>query len=208
MKDVMMKLRLIAALLTASTLPLAMPISASAQMQSDGYKFLKAVRDQDVLKTKELFDEPGSTVINTRDFSTGEGALHIVVKRRDVSWINFLAQAGANLEIRDNEGKTPLTLATQLGFIDGVRVLLARNADVNSANTRGESALIFAVQARDANMVKLLVDNGANPDQKDRITGNSARDYASRDARNDSILRILDSAKPKKSRSNSSFGPF
>src|SRR3546814_15457747 len=82
---------------------------AGAQMQSDSYKFLKAVRDQDALKAKELFDRPGSTIVNSRDYSTGESALHIVVKRRDVAWINFPFDGGANLARRDAEGRpTPI----------------------------------------------------------------------------------------------------
>src|SRR3546814_21158085 len=81
---------------------------AAAQFQSHAYQFLKAVRDQDALKAEEFFDKPGSTVVNSRDYSTGETGLHIVVKRRDVPWINFLANAGANLEARDDEGRTPL----------------------------------------------------------------------------------------------------
>src|SRR3546814_3388476 len=88
------------------------------------------------LCSSDLFDKPGSTVVNSRDYSTGETGLHIVVKRRDVPWINFLANAGANLEARDAEGRTPLILAAQLGFADGVRVLLLRGADPNGVNGR------------------------------------------------------------------------
>lgn len=204
-----MRFGLIAAAAAAFLVAPAMTtVPAAAQMQSDSYKFLKAVRDQDVLKAKELFDEPGSTVINTRDYSTGESALHIVIKRRDVSWINFLGNAGANMEIRDNQGRTPLMLAAQLGFIDGIRVLLYRGADVNATNSRGETALIFAVQARDPNTVRVLIDEGADPDQKDHFTGKSARDYAAADSRSAAILKILESAKPKKKRSGSAIGPF
>lgn len=191
-----------AALLTSVAVP------AGAQMQSDSYKFLKAVRDQNVLQAKELFDKPGSTVINSRDYSTGETALHVVIKRRDLGWINFLANAGANLETRDQEGRTPLILAAQLGFVDGVRVLLTRGADVNGTNSRGESALIYAVQARDATTVRVLIDGGADPDQQDRFTGNSARDYAKADSRSANLLKIMENAKPKKkSGSTVIFGP-
>src|SRR3546814_488693 len=174
----------------AATLLMIAGAPAGAQMQSDSYKFLKAVRDQDALKAKELFDRPGSTIVNSRDYSTGESALHIVVKRRDVAWINFLSDGGANLESRDAEGRTPLILASQLGFIDGVRVLLFRGADVNASNSRGETALIFAVQRRDLNVARALIDHGADPDQADHFTGNSARDYAIRDSRDAGWLKI------------------
>lgn len=181
---------------------------ATAQIRSDAYSFLKAVRDQDVLGAKALFDKPGSTVVNSRDYTTGETGLHIVVKRRDVPWINFLAQAGSNLELRDNEGRTPLILAAQLGFVDGIRVLLANGADVNGTNSRGETALIYAVQARDIAATRALVEGGADPDQHDRFTGNSPRDYATRDTRGGPILQILQGAQPKKKASGATLiGP-
>ncbi len=182
----------------AAALLMMMGAPAGAQLQSDAYKFLKAVRDQDALAAKTLFDKPGSTVVNTRDYSTGETALHIVVKRRDVAWINFLANAGANLEGRDKDGQTPLILAAQLGFVDGIRTLLYHGADVNGTNSRGETALILAVQARDPGSVRALIDGGADPDQSDRFSGNSARDYATRDGRSAAILQIMQNAHPKK----------
>src|SRR3546814_12243525 len=94
--------------------------------------------------------------------------------------------------------RSPLIRAAQLGFADGVRVLLLRGADPNGVNGRGETALIFAVQTRDATTVRALIDGGADPDQTDRFTGNSARDYAKRDSRSAALLKIMESAKPKK----------
>src|SRR3546814_7667858 len=60
----------------AATLLMIAGAPAGAQMQSDSYKFLKAVRDQDALKAKELFDRPGSTIVNSRDYSTGRSEEH------------------------------------------------------------------------------------------------------------------------------------
>ena len=200
--------RIILRAMQAALLLMAFAAPAVAQMRSDSYNFLKAVRDQDALAAKALFDKPGSTVVNARDYTTGETGLHIVIKRRDVAWINFLVQAGANPEVRDNEGRTPLILAAQLGFVDGVRALLARGADVNGTNTRGETALLFAAQARDLATARALIEGGADPDQTDRISGNSARDYATRDPRGGPLLQIMQNARPKKKASGTGFiGP-
>lgn len=176
----------------AAMAALAMLIPAAAQAQfSDSYSFLKAVRDRDGDKATTMLNEPGSTVVNTRDISTGETALHIVTARRDLTWIGFLLQRGANPNARDKDGVTPLMLATTLRFVDGAETLLKRNARVDETNNSGETALIRAVQLRDLPMVRLLLKNGADPDKQDTIAGQSARDYATSDFRNPQILEAV-----------------
>jgi ankyrin repeat protein len=174
-------------------------LSAPAAAQfSDSYKFLKAVRDRDGAKVQETVNQPGSTLINAKDYGTGEAALHIVVKRRDQAWLSFLLAKGARTDIRDNDGNTPLAIAAQLGFGEGVQTLLEQGAGVNVANNRGETPLILAVHNRDLATVRYLIANGANPLQADRIAGKSARDYATEDRRSATILKLLDEAKPAK----------
>lgn len=170
---------------------------ASAQF-SDSYKFLKAVRDKDGTVVTEMVEKPGATIINTRDFSTGETGLHIVIKRRDAQWLSFLLAKGANPNLRDGEGNTPMLTAAQLRFADGIQVLVDNKADVNGANNRGETPLILAVQTRDIASVRILLTAGANPRQPDRIAGMSARDYAARDGRSEMIVKMIDDAKAVK----------
>lgn len=182
---------------TMAMLAMAMLAMPAAAQFSDGYKFLKAVRDKDGGIVTEMIDQPGSTIINTRDYGTGDGALHIVVKRRDAQWLAFLLSKGARRDIRDAEGNTPLITAALLGFQEGIQ-LLAQGPVVNIGNNRGETALIVAVQKRDVATVRLLLAAGANPRQNDRIAGMSARDYAAQDRRSGAILKMLDEAKAAK----------
>lgn len=184
------------ALAAALLVPALAPVLSYAQF-SDSYNFLKAVRDRDGAKVTEFVNEPGATVINTKDNTTGETALHIVVARRDAVWIGFMLAKGAKPNLTDNNGTTPLMLAAQLRFVDGARLLLGNGALVDKANDRGETPLIRAVQLRDLAMVRLLVANGANADKVDSLAGMSARDYAKRDTRSTTILEALDAAKPK-----------
>ncbi|WP_373489709.1 ankyrin repeat domain-containing protein [Parasphingorhabdus sp.] len=168
-------------------------VPASAQF-SASYNFLKAVDDRDGEEANKFLNQPGTVIINTRDNSTGRGALHIVVERKDATWLAFLLQKGANPNIRDKEGLTPLMQATQLRFLDGAKILLSQNADVNGTNKQGESALIRAVQLRDSEMVRLLLASGADPDRTDTLAGLSARDYAQRDRRAAGILSEIEKA--------------
>ncbi|WP_380873086.1 hypothetical protein ACFB49_39310 [Sphingomonas sp. DBB INV C78] len=182
----------------AAAIGLALMATPATAQFSDSYNFLKAVRDKDGAKVTEAVEKPGSTIINTKDYSTGETALHIVVKRRDAQWLSFLLAKGANPNMRDGEGNTPMLTAAQLRFADGIQVLADGKADVNGANGRGETPLIIAVQNRDSASVRILLAAGANPKQPDRVTGQSARDYAAQDNRSEAILKMIDEAKPVK----------
>jgi ankyrin repeat protein len=180
----------------AVVMGLALATSPAQAQFSDSYKFLKAIKDQDGQKVTDMLGESASTLINTRDVTTGDGALHIVTQRRDTAWINFLLSKGAKPDIRDKAGNTPLLVAAQIGYVDAVPLLVSFKADVNGANGRGETPLIIAVQRRDLAMVRQLIALGANPALRDTVVGMSARDYAQRDTRAGTILKALDEAKP------------
>jgi ankyrin repeat protein len=185
-------------LIVAAMLVLGLGVSGPAAAQfSDGYNFLKAVKDKDVLKAKSLIDKPGSTIVNARDLTSGETALMISIKRRDTPWMGFLLQNGADPNLKDAEGNTPLLVAAMNAFPDGVRVMLLAKAQVDGTNGKGETALIKAVHMRDAASVQLLLQAGADPDRTDNLAGLSARDYAARDIRSGPIAKALAEA-PKK----------
>ena len=176
------------ALLAAATALSATP--ASAQFRG-GYGFLQAVENRDGNKaTDALKDDP--SFVNTRNPDTGETALIIVAKRRDIAWVRFLLSKDADPSIGDRQGTTPLMHTALLNFTDGAEALIGRKAPVDQANRRGETALILAVQSKNAAMVRLLIKNGANPDKADHITGMSARDYAKRDDRTGQLTALLD----------------
>jgi hypothetical protein len=188
--------RPIAALSLALMLLMA-AVPAAAQF-SDSYTFLKAVTDKDVAKAREIIDKPGTTVVNARERDTGETALIIVVKRSDLPWMGFLLQAGADPNLRDNDGNAPILLAAISGFSEGVRVLLIVKARVDTPNNLGETALIKAVQRRDVVTAQMLLDAGANPDIVDHASGYSARQYAAQDPRGGAIAKLLKDAPVRK----------
>ena len=186
---------------TLAAAPLAMLAApATAQLsQSEGYKFLQAVKESKNSEVIAFLDKPGATVVNTRDVTTGEGAIHIVVRRGDVPYLNYLLSKGADANIKDGKGETGLLIAARLGRGELIDLLVKAGANPNLANSSGETPLIVAVQRRDQTMVRALLDLGADPDQADRLQGFSARDYAHQDARAPGIATMID-ATPKKVR--------
>jgi uncharacterized protein len=185
---------LILAVAVAAMLPVAggLVVPAARAQFSDSYNFLKAVRERKGDEAEKFLSEPGSVIINTRDGSTGQTALHIVVERRDSTWLGYLLQKGANPNLADKKGTTPLMLATQLNFVDGIDWLVSKKASVDQTNRSGETALILAVQLRNTEAVRALLKAGANPDKKDSRAGYSARDYAMQDGRAGAIASIIE----------------
>lgn len=187
-RAVMRKIALLGALLGVfASAPVA------AQMFSEGYEFLKAVEDRDGDAVTAALDEPGTTIINSRDLTSGETALHIVTKRRDDLWIRFLTQRGANPDVRDKRGVTPIQIATTMGFVEGVETLIKAGANVEVADSAGETPLIVAVHRRDIPMMRLLLANKANPDRADN-SGRTARDYAELMNANTAVLTEFERA--------------
>jgi ankyrin repeat protein len=189
---------------------LAAPLAA--QSFSEGFTFLKAVRERDGAKVQEFASDPSSNAINSREGKTGDGALHILVQDRNVDWLAYLLSRGARPDLQNNDGNSPLALAAQFGWVEGATQLLARGARVDLPNNRGETPLILAVQARQlpvadrVAMIELLIGQGADPRRQDSFAGYSALDYARQDSRSPAILRALE-AKPEGTTQAAAVGP-
>jgi uncharacterized protein len=192
--NVMKRQAILAAICAALAFGVMTPGPAIAQF-SESYNFLKAVRERDGQKVNDFTSKPGSIIVDTRDSSTGETALHIVTKRRDLTWLSFLLGKGAKPDVLDRDGNSSLMLASQIGFVEGASLLISQRASVDLPNKSGETPLIRAVQNRDSVMTRVLLAAGANADKKDRVAGMSARDYATRDTRAGAILKLINEAK-------------
>lgn len=194
--------RLVLSLAAASLL-----LAAPAQAQfSEGYKFLEAVKKKNGEEVESMLGKPGTTLVNTRDATTGETALHIVTARRDTTWISYLIAKGANVNARDGRGVTPLMLACNLGFQDGVEVLIANRARVDEPTATGETPLITAVHRRDLGMMRALLQAGADPDRADN-SGRSARDYAMLDGKGSQLVSTIEANAKSRQQRQSTYGP-
>ena len=192
-------------IITGAALALAVPATAQLGF-SQSYTFLKAVKDSDGNKITDILSKAGSAqvIINTQSPENGDTALHIVTRRRDMTYLNFLLSRGADPNLRNKTGLSPLIMATQMRWAEGVSLLLDRRAQPDLTSALGETALTRAVQNNDSTIVALLLRAGANPLKPEAGSGLSARDYAARDPRGAVILRQIDEAKPK---AKSNYGP-
>ena len=173
-------------------------VAAPAAAQNSGFagvEFVGAVRTGDNGKALELL-KSNPRVIDARD-ARGETALFAAVAGRDTSWIGYLLNQGADPNLANKAGDTPLIAAARIGFVDAAEWLLTKGAKVDAANRMGETPLIVAVQGRQVPIIRLLLSEGADPDRSDSAAGLSARDYAKRDTRAREILKIIEARKPQ-----------
>lgn len=175
---------------------------------SEGYKFLEAVKKKDGETVENALLDPSSQIINSKDVTSGETALHIVTARRDLTWLNYLVSHGANVNMADDHGRTPLGLAVNLGWREGAQFLLEHKAAPDVSNDAGETPLIFAVHRKDLQLVKALLQAGANPNRADN-SGRSARDYAALEGKNSALATTLDEyAKTNGAKAKAVYGPM
>ena len=69
--------------------------------------------------------------------------------------VRVLAERGADINKANNDGATPLFIASEKGRAEVVRVLAERGVDINKANNDGESPLRSA-QACNQFKIKII----------------------------------------------------
>ena len=88
-------------------------------------------------------------------------ALMFAARVDDLASAKLLVAAGANVNDEDAWGVSAVVLAAHSGFTDVVEFLLEKGANANS-DRAGFTALHEAVMRRDENLVKVLLDHGAD----------------------------------------------
>ncbi|MDE2560872.1 MAG: ankyrin repeat domain-containing protein [Sphingomonadales bacterium] len=173
---------------------------------SQSYEFLQAVKKRDGDKATSMLSDPASQMVNTRDSSSGQTALYIVIDRRDSLWLDFLIQKGANVNVRDVRGVSPLMEAVNLGWNEGVATLLNHGARIDDTDDTGATPLINAVHRRDPAMARTLLAKGANPDRPDN-SGRSARDYVELDGPSNPVYDVIEAVRKGSVSSSKTYGP-
>ena len=105
--------------------------------------------------------------------------------------VELLLNAGANPNARIATGETPLMTCASTGNATAVRVLLGRGADVNAKEpSQNQDALMWAASERHPDVVRLLVEAGADPRAHTK-KGFTALHFAAREGDIDSVRQLL-----------------
>jgi len=117
-------------------------------------------------------------------------ALHIVAQYGKINSISALIQAGADVNAKDNEGKTAFHYATEKGQIDVIKLLKELGADVNAKDNEGKTALHYAAEKGQIDLIKLLKELGADINAKDKWPGKTALALAAEKGQID-LIKLL-----------------
>jgi N-acetylmuramoyl-L-alanine amidase len=136
------------------------------------------------LKTSAYLDLiAGAVAIGIDDFmrrSSGSSTpLHYAIRSRDMKTIGALLKAGANVDLRDENGMTPLMVAAQLGLVDATTKLIDAGAKVDAR--RGVAPLGAKVaKASKARATKRQAREGRATKLRTRSAGRSSESASAR----------------------------
>jgi len=80
-----------------------------------------------------------------------------------VQAVAILLEYGANLDVRDRDGRCPLQVAASAGYVDAVEFLVECGADVGARDVRGNTPLHRAAAEDRGDVVWALLERGADP---------------------------------------------
>jgi ankyrin repeat protein len=104
--------------------------------------------------------------INARDAGGWTPLLH-AANSGDADVVKVLVERGADVSVRDGAGTTALALVAKKEYPSAVAIL-ARKGNVNTGDKYGTTPLMWAAKNGDLKSIKLLLENGANPNARDR----------------------------------------
>jgi len=152
---------------------IAFPVIVKFLQESSFGPLQKAARNGDLSLVKWSIEQ-GTSVDQPCDFNRW-AALHVAAHKGHVEIAEFLLKQGANVNLKDKDGYTPLH-NTADSFVKGrppkrtepernriAALLLKYGAQVNATINHGETPLHRAVLTNNVALVQLLIEIGANP---------------------------------------------
>jgi len=100
------------------------------------------------------------------------------VKEGDTAKLERLLKEGADVNVKDDYGRTPLHVAAEKGEVEIVKLLLEKGADVNVKNNNGQTPLHYAASGGYTEIVKLLLERGADVNVKNKNVSTPLHDAA------------------------------
>jgi ankyrin repeat protein len=120
--------------------------------------FVEAVRNDRIDEVRALISK--GVDVNSRDVFGDNAGLHWAASLGLAEMARLLIDSGADVNIRNEEGDTPLHWAAGEGQKELVVILIVHGADVNALNKRGWTPLRWAEAQSQKEIARILVAAG------------------------------------------------
>ena len=131
-------------------------------VSSSGQIGFETALEGDLDTMKALLAEDSELIHEANE--NGKTVLHYAAQGGHAVLVEYLLQAGAEVDSANDAGETPLHYATALGHADVVRVLLASSATVAVFDIDSNTPLHHAALSGDVEIARLLIGRGAEVD--------------------------------------------
>uniref|UniRef100_A0A8C6V164 Ankyrin repeat and EF-hand domain containing 1a n=1 Tax=Neogobius melanostomus TaxID=47308 RepID=A0A8C6V164_9GOBI len=110
------------------------------------YKLIQCIHEDDKEQIENLLKYSVDNLINLTEPKDGIGVLHVAVgKNMEFSLVSFLLSLGANPDVQNKKGVTPVMIAAELGNDGIVSLLVQRNANMSLLDAEGKGVLFYCI---------------------------------------------------------------
>ncbi len=121
----------------------------TALMSAVSYNDIEGVR---------FFTKNNPEIVNKRNLG-GASALHIACREKNYEIAKILIENGADINIVDNEGWTPLMRVASMGDEKITELLVQNDARIDIVNNFSETAIVHSAIANCTQCLKAIIDN-------------------------------------------------
>ncbi|KAK1793099.1 hypothetical protein P4O66_011502 [Electrophorus voltai] len=128
------------------------------------YKLLQFVREGSHSQVEKMVQLGVPNLINLTEPAEGTGTLHLASVANDLNIAQFLLSLGAYPNVQDKRGRTPVILATELGYDSMVDLLAKNHANMNVVDNEGKGALFYCISPSKRHMrcLQVVLNSKAN----------------------------------------------
>jgi len=114
------------------------------------------------VKVLELLIKKG---FNVNEYGSYKSPLHIIFEKRsldkeDLEMLKLLIDAGADINAKDENGRTPLFGAIESNSRAMIELLVSLGAEVNAKDKNGKTLLATAIENSDDEIIATVLKNG------------------------------------------------
>jgi ankyrin repeat protein len=155
-----------------------------------GSEVLRATRSGDIQRLKEIFAAHPEAREATGHM--GRRPLHIAVELERLDVVQFLIEAGVNVDGGRTDGDTPLYWSPNPEIVE---TLIRAGASLRARNGTGREPIHYAAQFSRPDVLRVLLDHGCDPNARDD-SGHTPLHWATGAALS-AFLHICDKTDPR-----------